>query len=60
MRTTTFDNFQAHNVTITGTRVFTNVGPNDEENQAMFGQDHAITRNGNSYTLNLDTHGING
>ena len=43
VRTTTFDNFQVHNMTLTGTRIFTNVGPNDEENQAMFGQDHAMT-----------------
>ena len=52
VRTTTFDNFQVHNVTLTGTRVFTNVGPNDEENQAMFGQEHemTLTRNNNTVT----------
>lgn len=52
VRTTTFDNFQVHNVTLTGTRVVTNVGPNDEETQAMFGQDHSmvITRNNRTLT----------
>ena len=51
VRTTTFDNFQVHNMTLTGTRIFTNVGPNDEENQAMVGQDHAMTLTRNNHTV---------
>ncbi len=51
VRTTTFDNFQVQNMTLSGTRVITNVGPNDEENQAMFGQDHALTLTRNNHTI---------
>ena len=52
VRTTTFDNFQVHNMTLTGTREITNVGPNDEENQAMFAQDHTMTITRNEHTVN--------
>ena len=58
VRTTTFDEFQVGNLTLTGTRVLSNIGPNDEESQALFEQSHAMTIERNGHIITRTYEGI--